>query len=134
MAIHSLSCVPPQLQKVGAAFPKSPSSALPVLGHNCERAPGGIKQWQLMTNGLSWPPSPSPLFVTMETPVSRTRRSGNIHQGQSGGHRCLESQYANEILQSTEGETGNLNQGAETGFLSGTVTLSFISSPGVMSF
>lgn len=46
------------------------SSALPPPGHNWEHTPGGTKQWQLMTNGLSCPQVPSPLSVTMETPAS----------------------------------------------------------------
>lgn len=84
-----------------------------------------------MTNGLSWPHIPSPLFVTMETLVNQTQRSGNIHQGQSGGHRCLESECANKILQSAEGGMGNLSQGTEVGFVLG---LCSISPLGVMSF
>lgn len=83
-----------------------------------------------MTNELSWPHIPSLLLVTMETPVNQTQRSGNIHQGQSGGHRCLESKCANKILQSSEGEMGNLSQGSGVSFVLRTVTLSCLSPLG----
>lgn len=69
----------------------------------------------------------------METPVTQTQRSGNKHQGQSGGHRYLDSQCANKILQFAEGEMENVNEGAKVGLVLGTVTLSCLSPLGVMS-